>query len=242
MTAVPVTGQGGHVTLLLEGVDGATLTAMAYEPTKGFRDIVRALVPGDEVTVTGSCKGGSLNLEKLQSRAMADAVTRRPPLCACLQPADDQRRTGTGLQVPALRRKKAEPEVVRHQRSLTCGWDQVPSVARRHLAKPLCRGTRPGVPALAEEGVQGVIFDEIKYSPEVGTMKGCNEPVRQAHLSAGMSVGALVEPMGRAGAYNGDHCTVTYLSQDARGHRDARSSSAWPGRWYLQGWAGSSRT
>ena len=34
-------------------------------------------------------------------------------------------------------------------------------------------------------------------------MKGCNEPVRQAHLSAGMSVGALVAELRGAGAYNG---------------------------------------
>lgn len=143
VAAVPVTGQGGHVTLLLKGVDGATLAAMAYEPTKGFRDIVRALVPGDEVTVTGSYKGGSLNLEKLQLRAMADAVTRRPPLCAACNRRMTSAGRGQGYKCRHCGERSAEPEVVRHQRSLTCGWYEVPSMARRHLAKPLCRGTGP---------------------------------------------------------------------------------------------------
>ena len=36
---------------------------MAYEPTKNFRQVVRQLVPGDEVISCGSYKKGSINLE-----------------------------------------------------------------------------------------------------------------------------------------------------------------------------------
>ncbi|ACL15426.1 tRNA(Ile)(2)-agmatinylcytidine synthase [Methanosphaerula palustris] len=143
VTAVPVTGQGGHVTLLLEGEDGATLPAMAYEPTKGFRDIIRALIPGDQVAVTGSYKGGSLNLEKLQVRTMADAVTRRPPLCAACTRRMTSAGRGQGYKCRHCGEKSAEPEVKMQQRTLACRWYEVPSVARRHLAKPLCRGTGP---------------------------------------------------------------------------------------------------
>ncbi|HDQ08236.1 MAG TPA: DUF1743 domain-containing protein, partial [Methanoculleus sp.] len=61
----PSTGQGGHVTFVMEDGD-ARIDCMAYEPTKGFRDVVRSLAPGDELLVTGSCKNGSINLEKMQ--------------------------------------------------------------------------------------------------------------------------------------------------------------------------------
>ena len=40
---------------------------MAYEPTKNFRQIIRQLVPGDEVIAVGSYKKGSINLEKIRS-------------------------------------------------------------------------------------------------------------------------------------------------------------------------------
>jgi len=36
--------------------------------------------------------------------------------------------------------RAAEPEVQEHSRSLKAGWYEVPPTARRHLAKPLCRG------------------------------------------------------------------------------------------------------
>lgn len=143
VAAVPVTGQGGHVTLLLEGVDGTTLPALAYEPTKGFRDIIRALIPGDQVTVTGSYKGGSLNLEKLQLRSMAAAVVRRPPLCAACNRRMTSAGRGQGYKCRHCGIRRAEPDEVTLQRSLTCRWYEVPSVARRHLAKPLCRGVDP---------------------------------------------------------------------------------------------------
>jgi tRNA(Ile2)-agmatinylcytidine synthase len=33
-----------------------------------------------------------------------------------------------------------DPEVRESPRTLTAGWYEVPPTARRHLAKPLCRG------------------------------------------------------------------------------------------------------
>ena len=140
VAAVPVTGQGGHVTLLLEGMDGTALPCMAYEPTKGFRDTVRALLPGDLVSVTGSYKGGSLNVEKLQVRSMTDAVVRRPPLCTPCNRRMTSAGRGQGYKCRHCGDRRAEPEEVTQQRGLACQWYEVPPVARRHLAKPLCRG------------------------------------------------------------------------------------------------------
>ena len=74
------TGRGGHVSI---GIGDGDMVArcMAYEPTKGFRNILRALWPGDQVLVTGSYKGGSINLEKVCVIALSKAGTARPPVC-----------------------------------------------------------------------------------------------------------------------------------------------------------------
>ena len=133
------TGRGGHVSIGI-GEGEMTVRCMAYEPTKGFRDVLRALWPGDKVLVTGSYKGGSINLEKVCITRLAPAETRRPPHC----PSCGTRMTSAGLQKGYKCKKcgahEKDPEIVFHDRTITTGWYEVPPVARRHLAKPLCRG------------------------------------------------------------------------------------------------------
>lgn len=141
----PTTGPGGHVSFHL--ADGAEeVRCMAYEPTKGFRGVVRALVPGDVVVAAGSYKSGSLNLEKLGIARLADAIRIRPPLC----PACARRMTSAGTQKGYKCRvcggRSREPEVEELERLLRPGWYEVPPTARRHLARPLVRG----VPAWEE--------------------------------------------------------------------------------------------
>ena len=133
------TGRGGHVSIdLAEGEE--RVRCMAYEPTKGFRNVLRALWPGDRVSVTGSYKGGSVNLEKLCILTLATAMSSRPPVC----PSCNARMTSAGFEKGYKCRKcgarEKEPEVTLHDRAITPGWYEVPPVARRHLAKPLCRG------------------------------------------------------------------------------------------------------
>jgi tRNA(Ile2)-agmatinylcytidine synthase len=139
VAASPVTGPGGHVSLLLMD-EGVEVRCMAYEPTKGFRDTVRALIPGDVVVAAGSYKGGSLNLEKLRICRLAEAVRVRPPVC----PACDKRMTsagtGKGYKCRVCGARSQEPEVERLERLIRPGWYEVPPVARRHLARPLVRG------------------------------------------------------------------------------------------------------
>ncbi|QYZ79522.1 DUF1743 domain-containing protein [Methanofollis formosanus] len=137
------TGEGGHVEIAVRD-DDEILRCMAYEPTKGFRDVVRALVPGDRVVVCGSYKHGSLNLEKIQIRETAEDVRYRPPLC----PDCGKRMTSAGREKGYKCRRcgarAAEPEPVVSQRVIGPGWYEVPSTARRHLSKPLVRG-EPGL-------------------------------------------------------------------------------------------------
>ncbi|WP_292521740.1 tRNA(Ile)(2)-agmatinylcytidine synthase [Methanoculleus sp.] len=142
----PATGVGGHVSLLLAD-EGGEVRCMAYEPTKGFRDVVRALVPGDVVVAAGSYKGGSLNLEKLGIACLADAVRVRPPVCPACERRMTSAGTGKGYKCRVCGERSREPEVEHLERPLRPGWYEVPSTARRHLARPLVRG----VPAWEDE-------------------------------------------------------------------------------------------
>lgn len=143
------TGPGGHVSLLLADC-GVDLRCMAYEPTKGFRGVVRALVPGDEVVVTGSYKGGSLNLERLGVARLADAIRARPPVCPACGKRMTSAGTGKGYKCRVCGERNREPDIERRERLLRPGWYEVPPTARRHLARPLVRG----VPAWEEAMLQ----------------------------------------------------------------------------------------
>ena len=145
VAATPTTGEGGHVTLRIED-GGEPLRCMAYEPTKGFRDVVRALRAGDRVVACGSYRHGSLNLEKLLVVTVAEAVARRPPPCPACGARTTSAGTGKGYKCRACGARATEPERRVEERSIGSGWYEVPPVARRHLARPLCRGppTLPG--------------------------------------------------------------------------------------------------
>jgi tRNA(Ile2)-agmatinylcytidine synthase len=136
---LPKTGSGGHVSFTIRDGDD-TVRCMAYEPTKNFRQVIRQLVPGDEVTAVGSFKKGSINLEKIRIVSLARPVITRPPLC----PACNKRMTsdgkGKGYKCKKCEARADKPDVQEVTRTLEPGWYEVPPTARRHLAKPLCRG------------------------------------------------------------------------------------------------------
>jgi len=135
----PKTGRGGHVSIILEN-NGAEVRCMAYEPTKGFRDVVRALLPGDIVVATGSYKGGSLNLEKIGVACLADAVRVRPPVCPACGKRMTSAGTGKGYKCRTCSERSREAGIERIERQMRPGWYEVPPSARRHLARPLVRG------------------------------------------------------------------------------------------------------
>ncbi|HDS64213.1 MAG TPA: DUF1743 domain-containing protein [Methanofollis liminatans] len=133
------TGAGGHVRLTLLGTDGERLRCMAYEPTKGFREIVRALLPGDGILAVGSYKNESLNLEKLRADRLVEDRLLRPPLC----PDCGRRMTSAGRDKGYKCRecggRAGDPEIITTPRTIKTGWYEVPPTARRHLSKPLVR-------------------------------------------------------------------------------------------------------
>jgi tRNA(Ile2)-agmatinylcytidine synthase len=135
----PKTGMGGHVSFTIRDRN-YTVRCMAYEPTKNFRQIVRQLVPDDEVIAVGSYKKGSINLEKINIVSLAHPVTSRPPICTTCNKRMTSNGKGKGWKCKKCGAKAGEHEVKEISRSLKTGWYEVPPTARRHLAKPLCRG------------------------------------------------------------------------------------------------------
>ncbi len=135
----PVTGHGGHVSVLI-GNGRETLRCMAYEPTKGFRSTIRQLIPGDVVVAAGSYKGGSLNLEKIRIEALAEHVEARPPVCEACNSRMTSAGKGKGYKCRSCSARAPEAERRIIPRSIAAGWYEVPPTARRHLSKPLVRG------------------------------------------------------------------------------------------------------
>jgi len=134
----PETHRGGHVFVPVEA-GGERVTCAAFEPTKRFRDRVRALRPGDRLTVCGEVGDGTLKLEKFAVRSLneTESVTPTCPDCgASMESAgagQGYRCRDCGTTAPGRVERAVD-------RELEQGWYEVPPRARRHVAKPLIRG------------------------------------------------------------------------------------------------------
>ncbi len=140
VTHPPLTREGGYVLMTISGTYG-TVPCLAYEPTKGFRDVVRSLIPGDRVRVTGSYKRQSMNLEKLYIEELSEDTEIHPPYC----PSCGKRMTSAGrnkgFKCRSCSARASYPEKRIRPRRVQLGWYEVPPCARRHLAKPLIRSS-----------------------------------------------------------------------------------------------------
>jgi tRNA(Ile2)-agmatinylcytidine synthase len=136
----PETREGGHVFVTL-GFDAAdrTLPCVAFEPTKRFRDRVRALRVGDRLTVCGEVTDGTLKLEKF---AVRELVRTEPATPNCPDCGRSMKSAGRNAGYRCRDcETNADGKVDRPiERDLEPGWYEVPPCARRHIAKPLVRG------------------------------------------------------------------------------------------------------
>jgi tRNA(Ile2)-agmatinylcytidine synthase len=133
----PETRAGGHVFVTLADGD-SEVDCVAFEPTKRFRDRVRALRVGDELTACGEVARGTLKLEKFAVRSL-NRVEERTPTCP-----DCGRRMESAGRNQGYRCRDCgttgDRATVEIDRDLERGWYEVPPCARRHVAKPLVRG------------------------------------------------------------------------------------------------------
>ncbi|MFC5279856.1 DUF1743 domain-containing protein [Halorubrum rubrum] len=145
----PETKRGGRVHVAVAAAPDASpkLRAVAFAPTGRFRDRVRALRPGDRVTLCGEHEiregepgpKGTLKLEKFAVRDLV-RTERTTPTC----PECGRRMSSAGRDQGYRCRDcdTAAPGTVEAavDRDLEPGWYEVPPSARRHVAKPLVRG------------------------------------------------------------------------------------------------------
>jgi len=150
VSGLPRTIRGGHVVVEMDGLDAA-----AYEPSKGFRDVVRALRPGDRVRLVGSIRDvpRTLNIEKLRVLSLVEESRKLSnPLClTCRKRAKSMGKKAGFRCARCGQRFPASAAVMEHvSRPLEPGWYEPPVGSRRHLSKPLSRRlARSGRPAAA---------------------------------------------------------------------------------------------
>lgn len=135
----PETRRGGHVFLEIED-DTAQVPCAAFEPTKRFRDRVRDLRAGDAVTVCGEVSEGTLKLEKF---ALRERVTteRTTPICPECERTMESAGADQGYRCRDCETSAPGKVATPIERALDVGWYEVPSRARRHVARPLVRGS-----------------------------------------------------------------------------------------------------
>ncbi|WP_435365044.1 TiaS agmantine-binding domain-containing protein [Haloarchaeobius sp. DYHT-AS-18] len=136
----PETRRGGHV--FFEFGDSAGETSVqcaAFEPTKRFRDRVRTLREGDELTVCGEVTDGTLKLEKFAVRELNRTGYETPVCDGCGNTMKSAGRN-QGYRCRDCGTDASGKVEVSVERELETGWYEVPPCARRHVAKPLVRG------------------------------------------------------------------------------------------------------
>jgi len=140
---LPHTIRGGHTIVPVCDRDGRCIDCAAFEPTKNFRKLIRKLIPGDMIRVSGSVKEDTLNIEKIEIISLACAYDISNPTC----PSCGKRMKSAGKDQGYRCRKCGMRSDTLQQseriRNITPGIYEVPPCARRHLAKPLIRTHRP---------------------------------------------------------------------------------------------------
>lgn len=147
----PKTLPGGHVIFTL-GDGTGEVDCAAYEPTHGFRRVVRLLREGDRVRVFGGVREEpriprTINLEKLLILELVPLFRKRNPRCPRCGKSLKSEGRGKGYSCKKCGSlyPGAKPELVRVERGIGRGAFEVPPRCRRHLAKPLVREKRAGV-------------------------------------------------------------------------------------------------
>jgi len=145
VSAVPKTICGGHVFFPIKDSRGEEIDCATFEPTKNFRELIRKLIPGDRVILSGSVTSSTLNIEKIEIKTLAPLYIEENPECP-----DCKKHMKSAGQGQGFRCKKCGTQAslkIRHQieRDIKTGLYEVPPCARRHLAKPLVREKRSDI-------------------------------------------------------------------------------------------------
>ncbi len=139
--SLPETIEGGHVFFKLKDETGS-VTCAAFEPTGSFRETVRKLRPGDEVTVYSGVSLHNyeltLNLEKLDIQATCPQIVNIKPKCPKCGGSTESMGKNQGLRCRKCGYRSAElvDVQVEEERDLVSGIYLPDRGAHRHLTKP----------------------------------------------------------------------------------------------------------
>ena len=137
----PYTVPGGHV--FFEISNSKKILCAAYEPTKGFRNIVRNLSKGDEIVAYGGVleteHGLTINLEKIEITKLAEFYKTEKPICPVCSNQMKSIGKEKGYRCKKCHTKNREVSIVPIPRGIQIGIYEVPMCAKRHLSKPLLR-------------------------------------------------------------------------------------------------------
>lgn len=142
VSAAPKTLEGGHVIFAVRDRKGAEIDCAAFEPTKNFRLLIRKLVPGDHVLLSGSVTSGTLNIEKIEIKSLAPIYREENPKCPECGKHMKSAGKGQGFRCKKCGAHSLSKVTFETDRNLETGLYEVPPCARRHLAKPLAREKR----------------------------------------------------------------------------------------------------
>lgn len=136
-------GSDGEVGIGENGGSNCTVECAAFEPTKGFRQVVRQLVPGDRVRVYGSVQHETLNLEKIDIIELSTHEIAENPVC----PSCGKHMKSAGQYQGYRCKRCGTKESIIHRtsinRTIKPGIYEVPPGARRHISMPLVRSSDP---------------------------------------------------------------------------------------------------
>lgn len=132
--------EGGHVFITLEDMHSSEIEAIAFEPTKQFRNKIRNLRVGDVLDVCGEITDNSVKIEKFQLKSQNKTKKQNPECPQCGNSMSSAGRN-QGFRCKSCKTHESEKETVTVDRDINVGWHEVPPCARRHISKPLIRST-----------------------------------------------------------------------------------------------------
>ncbi|WP_048130199.1 MULTISPECIES: tRNA(Ile)(2)-agmatinylcytidine synthase [unclassified Methanosarcina] len=145
VSAAPKTLEGGHVIFAVRDGEGDEIDCAAFEPTKNFRSLIRKLVPGDLIILSGSVTSGTLNIEKIEIKALASVCREENPKCPECGKHMKSAGQSQGFRCKMCGTLSLSKVKYKIERDLEPGLYEVPPCARRHLAKPLAREKRQDI-------------------------------------------------------------------------------------------------
>jgi tRNA(Ile2)-agmatinylcytidine synthase len=147
VTSEPYVIPGGHTFFKMMDEQNNDCLCAAYEPTKQFRDIVRAFVSGDKLEIFGGLREPesvkdlpTVNLEKLEVLSTAEATEKiNNPRCPTCGKSMKSIGAGQGYRCRRCSESVGEEAatVKIMDRELAPGFYETAPSARRHLSCPL---------------------------------------------------------------------------------------------------------